>query len=285
MAGTTGGYDCTIFLARIGDQDRFDEPVPGHRAVMVYARDAAMLASRYGRTDHRALVALKEAVDAVIASARRIEISCSLGTSLEGAPAPMEGSDPADVSVHRFPMGVPAPVAASRFSGHVALARYLTPTGSQAYEPTCIRLEGTVLAALDRGRILGFAGNREDVERIERHYDRVAGRFGIDRNAVHSWHAGIHPGCGYPGTIDADPDKWSNTVFTSPRSLHFHTCGDYAPGEICWMIVDPTVAIDGVPLWDRGTLRAGAFAATAHCVARWPVLGTLIEAPDTAIGL
>ena len=284
VADTLHRYDCTIFLARIGDRDRFADPVPGHRAVMVYARDAAMLASRYGSTDHRALVALRDAVDTVMASARRIEISCPLGTAVTGTPAPC-AARPVDVSVRRFPMGVPAPVRASQFSGRVALARYLTPTGSQAYAPNCIRLDRTVFAILEAGRIQYFEGLEQDVECVERHYDFVADTFGIDRNAVHSWHAGIHPGCGYAGTIDADPDRWSNTIFTSPRCLHFHTCGDYAPGEICWMVLDPDVVVDGVPLWSEGRLRAEAFEATAACVARWNALAPLIEAPDTAIGV
>ena len=78
--------------------------------------------------------------------------------------------------------------------------------------------------------------------------------FGIDPDVVHSWHAGLHDGC--PAGLDphGDPDLWSNTVFGSPAWLHLHTCGAYAPGEICWMVADPTVEVDGRALWQDGVL-------------------------------
>ena len=39
---------------------------------------------------------------------------------------------------------------------------------------------------------------------------------------------------------------------TTPRYLHFHTCGDYAPGEIAWSLFDATVLIDGETYWQEG---------------------------------
>ena len=60
--------------------------------------------------------------------------------------------------------------------------------------------------------------------------------FSIDEKAVHSWHSGIHPGINYSKKISFNPDMWSNTMFVSSKYLHFHTCGNYAPGEICWMV-------------------------------------------------
>ena len=74
-------------------------------------------------------------------------------------------------------------------------------------------------------------------------------KFGIDPDAIHSWHAGIHPACAYEGEAARDPDHWSNTVFTNPRFLHVHTCGANPPGEICWMVLDRTVKVDGVAIW------------------------------------
>jgi hypothetical protein len=41
-------------------------------------------------------------------------------------------------------------------------------------------------------------------------------------------------------------------MFASPRYLHFHTCGDYAPGEIAWSVIDTTVTLDGTPYWQDG---------------------------------
>jgi hypothetical protein len=197
----------------------------------------------------------------------------------------VEADTPADVSVRRFPMGVPAPVDAAGFSGRVALANYLTPTGSQPYEPAAVAIGQPVFARIGRGRILGLDGNEDEVRTITGHYGFVAGLFGIDPNAVHSWHAGIHPACAYTMDAAADPDRWSNTVFTNPRFLHFHTCGDYAPGEICWMVLDPTVSIDGVDLWEEGKLCVSRFDETAACIREWPELRMLYENPEMRIGL
>ena len=81
-------------------------------------------------------------------------------------------------------------------------------------------------------------------------------------HAVHSWHPGIHPGAEDNKFYENDPDKWSNTVFGQPKYLLFHTCGNYAPGEICWMIPNHTVLIDDKPLWKDGELMLDGFENT-----------------------
>jgi len=43
-------------------------------------------------------------------------------------------------------------------------------------------------------------------------------------------------------------------IFGSPRHLHFHTCGAYAPGEITWAVLDANVSFDGREYWRDGTL-------------------------------
>ena len=80
-------------------------------------------------------------------------------------------------------------------------------------------------------------------------------------------------------------DRWSNTVFSSPRALHFHTCGAYAPGEICWMVIDPTITLDGAPLWRAGALNPAAHPAVAAVVAAHPALGPLCARPPAPIGV
>ncbi len=278
-------HDCTIFFARIGDQDRFAEPPPGCRSVMVYSRDAGALASAYGRTDHRAMVEVKRLVNELCAGAETIRITCPLGTELNGVPDVDSAEQMADVSVARFPLAVPAPVIASGFSGRVALANYLTTTGSMPYEPSAIPIDDIVFAEISAGRIKRFTGPSQTVERIEHHYDRVAELFQLDRNNVHSWHAGIHPACAYHGKISDDPDRWSNNIFANPRFLHFHTCGDYAPGEICWMVLDPTIGLDGVSLWENGKLCLSNFERAARQIEKWPQLKQLLDNPETRIGL
>jgi len=278
-------HDCTIFFSRIGDQDRFSKSAPGKKSVMCYARNAEMLASSYGRAPHQALYAMKEAVNTVMLTAQHIEITCPLGTDYAGQISKGKVENPVDVSVLRFPLGVPAPINAHTFSGRIALAGYLTPTGSKSYEPACLKLEQVIFAKVEAGRILNFEGDYITVNLVQQHYDKIADEFGIDRDIVHSWHAGIHPGCAYKVAAVQDPDRWSNTVFTNPRFLHFHTCGDYAPGEICWMVLDPTICIDGVDLWDKGRLHPNAFAQTGTCLEKWPELKDLYENPSDEIGI
>ena len=277
-------HDCTIYFSRVGDQLRFESIAPGRRSVMCYTRTGDELASEFGRAGYCAFKALKEAVNEVFLSARSIEISCPLGTRYSGRLSNKMRRQPVDVSVLRFPVGIHLPIDATEFSGRIALAHYLTPTGSRSYEPASVSLAGTVVAEVERGRIIKFRGHRDDVTRVRDHYARVANQFAIDPDVVHSWHAGIHPGCGYAYDVAENPDRWSNTVFSSPRVLHFHTCGNYAPGEISWMVLDPTITLDGKALWRDGQLKPEVFAQTKKCLESWPQLQSLFDSPVNEIG-
>ncbi len=273
-----------IFLARLGDQGRFGPSGGLGRRVMVYARDLAAFGSAFGRTPHAAMQDFKAAMDAVLFSAVEITITCAAGTLITGraARAPAETSSaltPPDVTVRRFPLGVPAPVPGAGFSGRVALVDALTPTGNRSYEPAVLFLQGPVLALVEAGRITGFEGAAQDVATVEAHYRRVSDRFGIDPGVVHSWHGGLHPACPFHLPTGTDRDLWSNTVFANPRLLHFHTCGAAAPGEISWNIIDPTVTVDGTPLVESGVLRPHAFAPLMTAMAAHAALGALFPSP------
>lgn len=278
-------HDCTIYFARIGDQDRFGEIGPGKKSVMCYIRDIDMLSSSYGQTAYGASVAIKQAVNDIMLSARNIEITCPAGTKCWGSATDISRDLQVDVSVHRFPLGVPMPMEANNFSGRVAITHFLSPTGSKTYDPPSIKLDQTVFVDFTNGRIDDFSGNEIDVAHVKQQYAMVADKFGIDADFVHSWHAGIHPGCDYKYEAKDDPDRWSNTVFTNPRVLHFHTCGAYAPGEICWMIFDHTVCVDGVNLWEGGRLCLDNFPQTKACIINWPELVELCKNPAQRIGI
>lgn len=277
-------HDSTIFFARVGDQDRFADNNGHERSVMVYARDAANLSSPFGRLHHQAMIELKAAVNDVVLSASEVSVACPLGTQISGNVPAVERENDADVTVRRFPLGVPQPVPAGGFSGRVALTRYLTPTGSKPYDPPNCWIDDVVMVKVSAGRIVGFDGPPDSVAAVENHYDQVSKQLGIDRNFIHSWHAGIHPGSGYPQSVHDDPDRWSNNVFTHPRFVHFHTCGAYAPGEICWMVLDPTICVDGTALWEAGRLVPSNFAETHKVVQRWPELARQLDAPAGPIG-
>ncbi len=285
VAEAMATHDCTVFLARIGDQDRFADPVPGKKTIMSYARSAEELASPYGRCDHRAFVQLKQAVNDILLGAKRIHITCPQGTDLAGDTSDSDRESPADVSVRRFPLGVPQPLEAAGMSGRVALSRYLTPTGSRTYDPPSLAIDGVVMAEIGAGRIVELQGEAAMVARIRQHHGMVANKFNLDGNAVHSFHAGIHPGSTYSKLAADDPDRWSNSIFTNPRVLHFHTCGTQAPGEICWILIDHTLSVDGINLWEHGRLCAHSFKEIRACLEVWPELADLVASPSPAIGL
>jgi len=278
-------HDCTVFFARIGDQDRFAEPVPGKKTVMSYARTAQQLTSLFGRADHRAFIQLKQAVNDILLGANIIRITCPQGSDVSGNVSGSEREDLGDVSVRRFPLGVPQPLDAGGMSGRVALSRYLTPTGSKIYDPPSVPIDGVVMAEVSDGRILDLQGEQASVRRIRQHYEMVSDKFGIEKDIVHSFHAGIHPGSTFTQDAAVDPDLWSNSVFTNPRVLHFHTCGDYIPGEISWMLIDHTLSVDGIDLWHKGCLCPEVFKETQTCLESWPELRTLIASPSQAIGI
>jgi hypothetical protein len=277
--------DHAVFFARIGDQLRFRAMPKGARPVVSYALDTAMLGSGFGTADYRAFKALKHAIDRMLAGASEIRVTCPLGTDFSGAAKLRPDAEPADTSVLRFPMSVFTPLASRDFSGRVAIARFLVGTGSNYYEPYGLPLNDVIFAEIGDGFIKGFSGAADEVERTKAHYAHVGGLFGIDPYAIHSWHAGIHPGCAYTMPAEANYERWSCGAFGNPRILHFHTCGDYAPGEICWNIVDATILVDGVALWDDGVFRPDRIDSGIEIMRRYPDVAQMFRSPRREIGI
>jgi hypothetical protein len=280
-----GAADHTLFLARLGDQLRFCQMPRGARPIVSYALDRASFASQFGGAPHAAMEALKTAFNALMTRARDIRVTCPLGTDFAGA-APASGSDePADVTIRRFPMSVFAPLDARGFSGKVALGGFLLGTGSRYYEPYGLPLRAPLFARFEAGRLSDFEGDATARDEARAHYARVAAQFGIDADVVHSWHAGIHPACAFPGAAYDNWERWSCAAFGNPRILHFHTCGDYAPGEICWNVIDPTIAVDGVDIWRAGRIDIDRVPGAAAALDRAPGLRALFERPERRIGV
>lgn len=276
--------DLTVFLARIGDQLRFNSMPAGTRALISYALDAPALASAFGTLPHSAMKALKDALDDAVSSARDIRVTCPAGTDFSGRPAAMQ-AEGGEVSLSRFPMLVIKPILAAGFSGRVALPGFLTGSGSMYYDPYSCFFDGPVHALLDAGRLMGFEGAEADVAAAGAHYDRVSGLFGLDRDAVHSWHVGMHPGCAFPHPAQDDLTRWGGSAFGNPRILHFHTCGAFAPGTISWNVLDPTVELDGQAVWQGGRLVAERIPGGPEILARYPELAAALAQPDRRVGL
>ena len=255
-------YDCAIFFARIGDQERFEKPSSNTKRIMSYVRNIDSLCSLFASTNYEEMQRFKDVINKIIFDADNIEISCPLGTNLKGTIDKKNINQNKDTSVVRFPVVVPSPILAKNFSGEVVLDGYLTSTGSKVYEPISLKIESPVTATILKGKIANLNGEKKVVEKIEKHYETVSKIFNIDHDIVHSWHAGINPGIHYSNSVEENPDRWSNTIFPSPKYLHFHTCGNYAPGEICWMISNHNIKIDNVPFWENGVLKVDSFDET-----------------------
>ncbi len=283
LAAAMRAADHTIFLARIGDQLRFRPNDLRNPPVVSYALDGAMLGSAYGATDHRLFLRLKQLIDRAVERAGTIRVTCPLGTEISGRATPLPRGG--DVTIKRFPMPVFRPVSARGFSGRVALRRWLVGSGARFYKPYAQAFDGVVFARVEAGRIAGFDGAPEAVALIEAHYERVSRLCGAARDVVHSWHAGIHPGCAFPTPAEADFERWGGGAFGNPRMLHFHTCGDYAPGEICWSVFDATIAFDGVPFWRDGRLMVGNIPGAGALIAGRPSAAALFEHPARNIGV
>ena len=277
-------HDHTLFFARLGDQSRFNLQPTARAPVMSYTYTADLLASAYGQFNYRAFFDFKLAVDQTYDDSTQIRITCPLGTDITGTYT-ANATETGDVRIKRFPLGIHKPISIDGFSGHVALSRFLVSTGSRSYTPAFAAFEDIVLAKIEGKRIVKFDGPKASVDKIFRHYAMVSQLFDIEPMYIHSWHAGIHPGCSFIGDPKNDPDCWGNTVFQNPRVLHFHTCGAQPPGEISWNIIDPTIEIDGTVFWASGKLNFKANKRLNGPLSKWSGLRQLFTQSADAIGV
>ncbi|MFK7992629.1 MAG: hypothetical protein AB8B87_00730 [Granulosicoccus sp.] len=278
------GFDHVIFFARVGDQLRFNELSALPSSTMCYTLDKDMLDSAFGTACYQGLCDVKAFIDKAFQEAMHIRVTCPLGTDYSGKVMWQEQAI-ADVSLKRFPMLVPKPIPARGFSGKVVLSRFLVGTGAHFYEPYSLSLNEDVHAVVENNRLVRFLGSKKEVARVNAHHEDIAKRFGVDPWYVHSWHSGIHPGCSFPSDARNNLLRWSGSAFGNPRVLHFHTCGEYAPGEISWTIIDPTICIDDVPVWENGNLYPERLAGGEHLLDAHARLRELYRQPLRDIGL
>ncbi|WP_299850298.1 hypothetical protein [uncultured Roseovarius sp.] len=275
--------DRTLFLSRCGDQIRFSADMQGIRPIMSYALDTEMLASGFGRANYQGFVALKNATNEMLSKATEIQVTCPLGTNFSGPGAAFRQSG-ADVTVDRFPMLVFAPIPVAGFSGVIMQEGFLVGTGSKFYEPYGIALEHPIAVHFKEAALCDIDGDPRDVEAAKAHYRRVGGMFGLDPFTMHSWHAGIHPGCACKSTAAENFERWSGSAFGNPRLLHFHTCGDYAPGEISLNVLDPTISVDGVAVWSSGQFDPAKVPGGADILESYPCIKSVFDAPCREVG-
>lgn len=277
-------FDRVIFLARLGDQLRFRPSVKGTFSIMSYALDGEMLESPFGQADYRAFEKLKILINEALANAQEIHVTCAQGTDFKG-PGANFPAEVGETTIKRYPLSVFSPIPPEGFSGKVAQVGFLVGTGSQVYEPPACEIKDKVFVHFDQHKITKFDGSEEDVTAVEKHYDHVANLFNLERNHIHSWHAGIHPGCNYTKEANFYFGRWSNGAFGNPRLLHFHTCGTHAPGEISLNVIDPTIKLDGVAVWEDGILHPERIKGGQELLDSDPYIAELFANPATNVGL
>ena len=246
--------DHTIFFSRIGDQLRFKQ-LSGHGTkTMCYALDAELLASEFCTVPHRLFERVLDRLQRELNDAATWRVSCPLGTDVSGKFEKRTGTATADdgFTLGLFPVVTFNPVSCRSMSGRVALAHWLMGTGTHTYDHDVLILEQNVTAHVEDGRIMEFEGDPGIVTRVRDHYARVSNEFDIDPWLVHSWHAGVNPKTFYARAATENIERWGGVAFGSPRYTHFHTCGDYSPGEIAWSLFDTTITIDDEVYWKDG---------------------------------
>ena len=278
--------DHILFLARIGDQLRFNELSGIGKPTVCYALDEESFGTAFGSAHYKFFIRLKSLINEAMFGNKEIVVRCASGTNLTGvSPADPGGEDADDVTVKRFPMTVFRPIPGESFSGRIALTRWLCASGSRLYEPAGVLIDGVVFAQIENGRIIDFEGERKEVDKVREHYDFVAQKYNIEGDVIHSWHAGFHPQNGYFGLATDHLSRWSGSAFGNPRYLHLHTCGAYAPGEICMSVFDPTVTVDGVDMWRDGRLVFADTPAVRELLSDYPGIREMFDHPLMEYGL
>ena len=246
--------DHTVFMSRIGDHSRFI-PLSGRSTkTQCYALDAHMLASHYAGACYKLMTQLHRKFEAELMAAKHWNISCALGTDLSGdfSWRSQQGGEDDDFSLQLFPVTTFKPVSCDNANGNVALSRWLMPGGVAKVEPAFLSFDGVVMATVEAGELTNFEGPEAAAKQLNDHSDHVANTLNINRNRVHSWHAGLNPHTFFDDCIVNDLKRWEGISFASPRYLHIHTCGDVPPAEITWSVFNPTVVIDGDTSWENG---------------------------------
>ena len=183
-----------------------------------------------------------------------------------------------------FPVATFKPVPCSNANGLVALSRWLMPGGAVKLANADIAIDGVVNAYVKDGKLDYLCGHDAEVAKINGHYDCISKTLGINRNRVHSWHAGINPQTYFDHPADDYFDLWSAISFGSPRYLHIHTCGNDPPGEVAWSVFNPTITIDGLVCWENGEFVWLQQAANKALIESYKGAHYLLE-PSLPIGI
>ncbi len=253
LVGAMERADHTVLCSRIGDMMRF-KSLPGAGTVtMCYALDRDYLASHFARVPYGLMKEVCGLLQGELDRVGEWRLTCPLGSDVVGSsdPATYARDTAKDFSLRLFPIGTFRPFPCGSMSGRL-VTRWLPPAVTHRYEPYGIALDEPVAAIIERGHIVGFDGPLGSVARAREHYEMVGATFDVDPFIVDSWHGGTNPKVFYSGAAEENLERWAGVMWGSPRYAHFHTCGDYNPGEVLLSIIDPTIVLDGQTYWRDG---------------------------------
>jgi len=250
----------TLFFHSLGSMLRF-VPVGGNGTLTIsFIVDDESMHSTFSTMHHGAMQNMTRLLHESLTEAKRWRITCPLGTDLssvaefEAGKAPTSTGD--GFTLQTFPIGSHRPFLCRSMQGTLAVTRLIS-SGVHAHNPVGLTLNSPVLAEVKDGIMVDFDGDAETVRQVRDHYDMVGDTYGYDgdRHLISSWHAGTHPQgyCTYDDV--SDYERWLLIAHNNPRMAHFHSCGDFNPGEVTLPIIDPTIEFDGDPLWNNGKLE------------------------------
>jgi hypothetical protein len=280
--------DITIFNHMMGAMLRF-RPIGGSGIrVLNYATTGALLDSDFSRVPFGLWAKAGGLIAKEMNAARRWRITCPLGSAVEGTVPEAEraqsgGPNPDGFALRTFPIGTHRPTSALAASGRIA-AKWLASSSLFDMGTQGISLGDVIQIDFANGHVTGIHGNPRAVEAARNFLADTGKRRGKDGLMVNSWHIGTNPQAFSPWRDGEDLEAWMNLAHNNPRMLHFHAVGAEIPGEISVPLIDPTVEVDGVTLWERGRshlLERPAFRALA---AEWP-RGERAFALNPAIGV
>jgi len=251
LIGAMERADHTIFCSRIGDVMRFIR-MPGKGTVtMCYALDPNYLAADFSQVPYQLQKAVRARLQTALNQAREWRVTCALGSDVVGTSDPViyARDTDHDFSLRLFPIGTFRPFPCDSMNGRL-VTRWLPPAVTHRYQPYGIVLDEPVAAIIEKGRIVTFEGKSASAARA--HYEKVGAALDTDPFIVDSWHGGINPKVFYSGAAEDNIERWAGVMWGSPRYTHFHSCGDYSPGEVLLSIIDPTIEIDGKTYWKDG---------------------------------
>jgi hypothetical protein len=173
-----------------------------------------------------------------------------------------------------FPQGAHSPTTSRHANGVIVFDRSI-PWESKHLGLPELTWDASVRVTIEDNRMIHFEGG-DEADRLRRFFEETEKHIGPDAWNLSSFHGGIHPKAGAPGSPETNPALFHRAKHNHPSVFHFHLGGskeveDYEYPFMWHISVEldaPTVYLDGEPFYEGGRLAVyddpeiRAFAAT-----------------------